>query len=98
MTINRFALSLCSTLMAFVLLAGCASSESSSNRVDGSQQIAGDPNAIICKRQQETGSRMSTRVCKTAAEWEQEREDNVDAIRNATMSPSAPSNAPSLGN
>ena len=97
MTTNHIVLAMISTFLCITLASGCASS-SDSNRVDGSEQIAGDPNAIICKRQQETGSRMSTRVCKTAGEWEQEREDNVEAIRNATMSPSAPGNAPSLGN
>ena len=96
MIVNKLLFGFCCLMLTFAVLAGCASSDS--GRLDGSEQIAGDPNAIICKRQQETGSRMSTRVCKTASEWEQEREDNVEAIRNATMSPASPGNAPSLGN
>lgn len=35
---------------------------------------ARDPNEIVCERQQELGSRIaSVRVCKTRAEWAEER-------------------------
>jgi hypothetical protein len=35
---------------------------------------ARDPNEIVCERQQELGSRIaSARVCKTRAEWADER-------------------------
>lgn len=35
---------------------------------------ARDPNEIVCERQQELGSRLaSQRVCKTRAEWAEER-------------------------
>ena len=84
-------------LLTIVLIAGCASPESASTRVDGSEQIAGDPNAIICRREQETGSRMSTRVCKTAREWEQERFENQEVIRNNRRSPTSPGSSPSIG-
>ena len=40
---------------------------------------------------------MTTRVCKTAREWEQERLDNQDAIRNATRSGMPPSSMPTAG-
>jgi hypothetical protein len=40
---------------------------------------------------------MSKRVCKTAAEWEQERFDNQEAIRNATRSGMRPSDMPTVG-
>lgn len=37
-------------------------------------KTARDPNEIICERQQELGSRIaSARVCKTRAEWAEER-------------------------
>lgn len=33
-----------------------------------------DPNKIICERQEEMGSRLGgKKVCKTAAEWQEER-------------------------
>ena len=90
MIIKRIAPCISGALLSSILLAGCASSESAPTRVDGSQQIAGDPNAIICKREQETGSRMTTRVCKTAREWEQERFENQEAIRNNRRSTNVP--------
>ena len=35
---------------------------------------ARDPNEIVCERQQQLGSRLATqRVCKTRAEWAEER-------------------------
>jgi hypothetical protein len=52
---------------------------------------------MVCKRQKETGSRLSSRVCKTAREWEQERLDNQEAIRNATRSGMRPTDMPSAG-
>jgi len=44
-----------------------------------------DPNRMICEKQEELGSRLSTkRVCHTAAEWEvirQEARQNLDRIQ-----------------
>jgi len=71
------------------LMAGCASSPDTPPATAGyasTEQIEGDPNRMVCKSQQETGSRLSTRVCKTAAEWEEQRLENRDVIRNATQS------------
>lgn len=35
---------------------------------------AKDPNKVICERQEEMGSRLGgKKVCKTAAEWQEER-------------------------
>ena len=35
---------------------------------------AKDPNEVICERQEEIGSRLaSTKICKTRAEWAEER-------------------------
>ena len=61
------------------------------------EQIEGDPDRMVCQRQKETGSRLSTRVCKTAREWEQERLENQEAMRNATKSPTAPARFRVLG-
>jgi len=41
----------------------------------GQQQLGKkDPNEVVCERQEETGSRLgSTRVCKTRAQWAEDR-------------------------
>ena len=43
---------------------------------EGSQQQTNkkDPNEVVCERQEETGSRLSSvRVCKTRAQWAEDR-------------------------
>ena len=43
---------------------------------EGTQQQSSkkDPNEVVCERQEEIGSRLSSvRVCKTRAEWAEER-------------------------
>ena len=46
---------------------------------------AKDPNEVVCERQQEIGSRLaSVRVCKTRAEWAEERlqeRQNIEKIQ-----------------
>jgi hypothetical protein len=87
-------------LFCLAISAGCASgpdAESAPGGYASVEQIEGDPDRMVCKRQKETGSRLSSRVCKTAAEWEQERLDNQEAIRNATRSGVRPSDMPSAG-
>lgn len=88
------------TIMSLAFVAGCASSTDappSSAGYASVEQIEGDPDRMVCKREKETGSRLSKRVCKTAGEWEQERLDNQEAMRNATKSPQPPSALPSAG-
>lgn len=47
---------------------------------------ASDPNEIICERQQELGSRIaSARVCKTRAEWAEERRTQRMDVDKAQM-------------
>ena len=87
-------------LLSLGLIAGCASSPDAQPATAGyasTAQIEGDPDRMVCKRQKETGSRLSSRVCKTAREWEQERLDNQEAIRNATRSGMRPTDIPSAG-
>ena len=84
--------------LALVITAGCASSpDSESASYGASEAIEGDPDRIVCRREKETGSRLASRTCKTAAEWEQERLDNQDAMRNAQKSPAGLSNLPTAG-
>ena len=92
--------SACSLILVCMIAASCASSTDTASAGAGyatSEQIEGDPYRMVCKRDKETGSRLSSRTCKTAAEWERERELNVEAMRNATKSPMAPSNLPTAG-
>lgn len=87
-------------VFSLVLVAGCASSPDTPPATGGYasiEQIEGDPDRLVCQRQKKTGSRMTTKVCKTAREWEQERLDNQDAIRNATRSGVTPSSMPTAG-
>ena len=87
-------------LLSLTLVAGCGSTPDAPPAPAGYAsvgQIEGDPDRMVCKRQKETGSRLSSRVCKTAREWEQERLDNQEAIRNATRSGMRPSDMPTAG-
>lgn len=87
-------------LLSLAVAAGCASSPAASpasSRYGSVEQVEGNPNRMVCYREKDTGSRLSTRICKTAAEWEQQRIENQEAMRNATKSPQAPSSLPSVG-
>ena len=43
-----------------------------------------DPNRMVCQKQEILGSRLGTkRVCKTAAEWKAERDNNRQYIDRA---------------
>lgn len=49
---------------------------SSTVSAEGAQQQTNqkDPNEVVCERQEETGSRLSSvRVCKTRAQWAEDR-------------------------
>ena len=46
-----------------------------------SQQKPNDPNRMICEKQEEIGSRLGgKKVCKTAAEWQQWRQQNKEQV------------------
>ena len=75
------------------LVAGCAGTPDA----DSAANMADDPDRMVCKREKETGSRLSSRVCKTAGEWEQERHNNKEAIRSATGGGLPPADRPSAG-
>lgn len=65
-------------LLSLVFVYGCAAPGDSSAQSGYAsvEQIEGDPDEMVCKREKETGSRLSSRVCKTVREWEQERLDS----------------------
>ena len=60
--------------LALMIAVGCASSpDTASAGYGASETIEGDPDRVVCRRDKETGSRLSSRTCKTAREWEEER-------------------------
>ena len=47
-------------------------------------KVKDDPNRVICEKQEILGTRLaSKRVCKTKAEWAEERRENRQAIDRA---------------
>ena len=87
-------------LLSLAVVAGCASAPDAMPGATGYasvEQIEDDPDGMVCKREKDTGSRLSRRVCKSAREWEQERIENQEAMRNATKSRQPPSGLPSAG-
>jgi hypothetical protein len=53
---------------------------------------AKDPDRIICERQKSTESRVATkRVCMTAAEWDERRREDRDAIEKGQRQARGPS-------
>jgi hypothetical protein len=85
--------SLVLSLLAVVLFAsGSASAQPSAVQATGAENVAQAPDMgptpkaedpKICRRVATTGSRVGgERVCKTAAEWQQEAKDNQEAAKN----------------
>jgi hypothetical protein len=64
-----------------LLVSTAAYAQPSSTPANGNGAAAGDPNAMICRNQRETGSMLNrTRVCKTRAQWEADRRENRQQI------------------
>ena len=72
---------------ALLLSTAAPAQPSSSSSTRGTAATAPDPNAMICRSQRETGSNLNrSRVCKTRAQWDQERRDSrlyVDRIQSS---------------
>jgi hypothetical protein len=70
-------------LCAAALLTGTAVAGQSSSR----GQAKADPNKVVCRTAADTGSRLSrSRVCKTNAQWSEERhqtQETIDHIQNS---------------
>lgn len=52
-----------------------------------------DPNALVCRSEQRPGSRLSTRVCMTAAEDERRRQLERQALTSAQGQANRPADA-----
>ena len=84
--------------LALMIAAGCASSpDTASAGYGASETIESDPDRVVCRRDKETGSRLSSRTCKTAREWEEERLLNQEEMRNAQRGGTGPSDMPTAG-
>ncbi len=77
---NLGALLLGSTL----LLAGPSYAEETTGPTE-TAEAASDPDDVICRRVQVTGTRLRQRICYTRAEWTNMREAGQDTIRRETI-------------
>ena len=73
--------------LALLVLVGCASpqtsDEASASGSTGTAQASssgGDPNEMICRREEVTGTNFRRRVCLTRAEREREQEDSQEEM------------------
>jgi hypothetical protein len=85
-------------MFAATMIAACASSpETTPSGYGTSAAIEGDPDRMVCRRVKETGSRLSSRTCKSAREWEEERLRNQEEMRNAQRGGAGRGDAPTAG-
>jgi hypothetical protein len=49
-----------------------------------------DPNTVICKSEVPTGTMFAKKVCLTSAQWDQTRQEDIDALRRTSAVPQAP--------
>jgi hypothetical protein len=73
--LKRFAiLSICAVLSV------SASAQQASYPTNNPAPVKGDPDKVVCERQEEIGSRISAnRVCKTVREWNEDKMANREA-------------------
>jgi len=50
-------------------------------------QTRADPERIICRKDKRSNSRLPTKVCKTAAEWDVDTETAREAVREIQSAP-----------
>lgn len=68
-----------SLLMAMAMFAGEPAAAPAAKKVN-------DPNQMVCKREKASGSNMKTRVCMTAAQWEDRRVQDKEMVDGAQRS------------
>jgi invasion protein IalB len=67
--------------VALAVPASAQTAPAASGAPAASADKAKDPNRIICERQEEIGSRLGgSKVCHTAAEWDQLRRANREQV------------------
>jgi hypothetical protein len=70
-------------IITMIALAAPAAGQNASPAQSAAPAVskAKDPDRIICERQEEIGSRLGgKKVCKTAAQWDEERQQERDAL------------------
>jgi invasion protein IalB len=68
-------------LVMMIALAAPAAAQSSTQQSAPAASKDKDPNRIICERQEEIGTRLGgKKVCKTAAQWDEERQQERQAL------------------
>jgi hypothetical protein len=69
------------TATALLIGSAPAFAQGTQSSQQAAARSAPDPNQVICEKQEETGSRLAAhRVCKTRAEWAEERRLNRQDI------------------
>jgi len=68
------------SVAAVAFVVGCAAQPASDAATSADQRI-------ICRTDRELGSSMSRRVCKTASEWQAEREQQQEGMRSIDRQP-----------
>lgn len=69
-------------IASFLLLATSAPVSTSAGTLGDLPPAKQDDGAMICKRYNELGSRLTAkRVCKTKKEWEEARTQNAEVVR-----------------
>jgi hypothetical protein len=64
-------------------VSGAAVSQTAAPTAAAASQPEGEPDRIVCKLEQPTGSKIPAKVCKTAATWEWERERSRKMVQDA---------------
>ena len=83
-------------LLALLMLASSAPAFAQATSIESSNSAhkSSDPNRLVCEVAQTTGTRLGARkVCKTAAEWAQLKEEtrqNVEKVQQQATSTGAP--------
>lgn len=92
-----------SAALALVFASG-ASAQSVSYLTNNPSRLAGDPNKIVCEKEDKIGTRLGgEKVCHTVAEWNQMHDgarENAERMQAGTWGPCVPecgSNIRSIG-
>ncbi len=68
-------------IVLMVILAAPATAQNTAPARAAAPAASKDPNRIICERQEEIGTRLGgKKVCKTAAQWDEERQQEREAL------------------
>jgi hypothetical protein len=80
-----------STAALALLLASSATAQSISYRTNNPAPIKGDPNKIVCEREEKIGTRLGgKKVCLTVAEWQMRQQadrESAERLQAGTRAP-----------